>query len=407
VSPLGAATLSNGLSTTDSNGQAQTTVILSPTAVGQVSVKAALSSNSSISTTFTLSANVQISSMTKVSGDVQSAPANQNFANPLVVQLTGTNSQPVVNQPVSFVVSGGSATLSASSALTDGNGRASVTAKAGATAGTVTISAAVGNISQTFTLTVIPPGPALSTSSFFTVGGASRISALAPCSLVTVVATGLAPNIQNLVLNSNGFGPWAGTLAGNTVTVNSVSAPIASVGVVNGAEQITFQVPCDVAVSSSVPVTINVGGGTGTVSMPVVSANPGILETVMTDSVRRAVVVRPDGTFVSLQNPARRGEPVRVFVTGLGATTPSVGTGSLPVPGADALVSGQVIVGVNNAGVRVVTSRLAPNLIGVAEVAFVVPDNAATGNDVVLSVAVNVAGDSQTKFSNGSKLPIQ
>ena len=82
-------------------------------------------------------------------------------------------------------------------------------------------------------------------------------------------------------------------------------------------------------------------------------------------------------------------------------------TGALPVPGSDALVTGQVIVGVNNAGARVVTARLSPNLIGVYEVAFQVPSDAPTGNDIVLSVAVNAPGDGQTRFSNGSKLPIQ
>jgi uncharacterized protein (TIGR03437 family) len=408
VSPIGAASLSSSTSTTNDQGRAQTTVIVSPNAVGQITVKGALTgANSAVSTTFTLSVNIQISSLAKVSGDTQTAPANQNFTNPLVVQVIGSNGQPVVGQPVSFVVSGGSAVLSSSSANTDGNGRAQVTVRAGATAGTVTVSAAVGTISQNFTLTVIPPGPSLSSNSFFSVGGTSRISALAPCSLVTVVAAGLAPNIQNLVLNSNGFGPWATTVGSDSVSVNNVFAPIASVGSVNGLEQITFQVPCDIAAASSVPVTISVGGGTGTVNMPVLRANPGILETLMSDGTRRAVVVRPDGTFVSLQNPARRGEVVRVFVTGLGATTPAVGTGSLPVPGADALVAGTVIVGVNNGGTRVVTSRLSPNLIGIAEVAFEVPSNAPTGNDVVLSVAVDVAGDPPTKFSNGSKLPIQ
>ena len=57
----------------------------------------------------------------------------------------------------------------------------------------------------------------------------------------------------------------------------------------------------------------------------------------------------------------------------------------------------------------VVTSRLSPNLIGVYEVAFEVPSGsgATAGNDVVLSVSVNANGDSQTRFSNGSKLPIQ
>ena len=36
------------------------------------------------------------------------------------------------------------------------------------------------------------------------------------------------------------------------------------------------------------------------------AASPGIFETVMSDGVRRAVVIRPDGSFVSPQNPARR-----------------------------------------------------------------------------------------------------
>ena len=115
VAPAGAATLSQSSTTTNSQGQTQTTVTFSPSAVGQVSVKAALTgANSSISTTFTLSANVQISSITKVSGDMQSAQAGQSFGAPLVVQVMGTNGQPVVGLPVSFSISGG-ATLSATS----------------------------------------------------------------------------------------------------------------------------------------------------------------------------------------------------------------------------------------------------------------------------------------------------
>jgi uncharacterized protein (TIGR03437 family) len=118
------------------------------------------------------------------------------------------------------------------------------------------------------------------------------------------------------------------------------------------------------------------------------------------------VVIRPDGSFVSLQNPARTGETVRVYVTGLGPTTPAMVTGALPYAGADSLALGQIIVGVNNGGTPVFTSRVSPNLIGVFEVAFQVPSNAPTGNDVVLSVAVNAPGDSVTRYSNGSKLPI-
>jgi hypothetical protein len=61
---------------------------------------------------------------------------------------------------------------------------------------------------------------------------------------------------------------------------------------------------------------------------------------------------------------------------------------------------------VQNAGARVVTARVSPNLIGVYELDFQVPSDAPSSNDVVFSVAVNAPGDNQTRFSNASKLPI-
>ena len=404
VSPSAGATLSQTSNTTNLSGLAQTTVVLGPGATGTYTIKAALTSNPSVFTTFTLSTNVQISSMTKVSGDAQTAAANQTFTSPLVVQVNGTNAQPLPNVTVNFSVSG-PASLSSNSATTDGNGRAQVVAKAGATAGAVSVVASVGNISQTFSLTVIPPGPAITTGSF--INAAGKNSSLSPCSLATAVASGLAPGLNGLVLNSNSFGPLATTLAGDTVAVNNVAAPLLSVGTINGAEQVTFQIPCDATVGS-VPVAVSVSGGSASANITLTPAGPGIFETVMSDKVARAVALRPDGTFVSLENPARRGEQIRVLVTGMGPTIPSVATGALPVPGSDALVAGQVFVGVNNAGAHVVTSRLSPNLIAVFEVAFEVPADAPTGNNIVLSVAVNAPNDGgQTRFSNGSKLPIQ
>jgi len=130
----------------------------------------------------------------------------------------------------------------------------------------------------------------------------------------------------------------------------------------------------------------------------------------MSDGVSRAVVVRPDGTFVSLTNPARQGETVRLFVTGLGPTNPSMVTGSVPVPGADLLALGQVIVGIANGGTHVISSRVSPSLIGVFEISFEIPSDGRfglTGSDVVLNVVVNAPGETTSRYSNGSKLPVQ
>jgi uncharacterized protein (TIGR03437 family) len=96
-----------------------------------------------------------------------------------------------------------------------------------------------------------------------------------------------------------------------------------------------------------------------------------------------------------------------LYVTGLGPVSPAVATNSVPPPGADAFAAGQVIVGIDNHGAGVVSARAAPDRIGVYEIAFQVPSDAAIGNNIVLEVAVNPPGSSSTAFSGASKIPIQ
>jgi uncharacterized protein (TIGR03437 family) len=410
VSPAGVATVSPTTSTSNAQGLASTVPTLSAGAAGTITVRAGLTGGlSNIATTFTINVNVLITGLQKISGEPQTTPANTGFGQPLVVQVNGSTGQPIANYPVSFTISG-PGSLSASTANTNSSGRAQVTVQAGATSGTVTVTAQVGGFSQTFTLTVIPPGPSLTAGSFFNTAGLQRGS-LSPCSLATIIASGLAPAVQGTVLPSNAFGPWPTSFVNNSVTykvsVNNIPAPISSVANVNGQEQIAFQVPCDVTPGSSVPINVNIGGGSATVNVAIQAASPGLFETVMSDGVRRAVAIRPDGTFVSLENPARRGEVIRVYATGMGPTLPAITTGSLGFPGIDSLVLGEVIVGLQNSGVRVISSRAASNLIGLFEVSFQVPANAPVGNDLVLSVAVNPPDRSGTQFSNGTKLPVQ
>jgi uncharacterized protein (TIGR03437 family) len=372
-------------------------------------VKVAVAGNPAISATFSITVNVTITGLQKLSGDLQSAAANSNFPQPLVVQVNGSTGQPVVNYPVQFIVNG-PATTAAPAVNTDSNGRAQITVTAGATGGTVVVTASAAGFSQTFNLTVIPPGPTLTSDSFFNGAGFQRGS-ISPCGIVTIIATGLAPGVQGVVAPGM-FGPLPYQMALGTagtilrVSFSNSQAPIFSVANVNNQEQVTVQVPCDVTPGSSVPVTVNVGGGSATVNVAVLPASPGIFETLMSDGVRRAVLVRPDGSFVSLENPARR-EIIRAYVTGMGLTSPALGTNQFPTPGTDANVSGQVIVGVNNAGVRVISARALPDVIGVFEVVFVIDSDSPSGNNVVFSVAVNPISGGPTRFSNGSKIPIQ
>jgi len=410
VSPTGAATVNPVTSSSNGQGLASTTVTLSSTASGQVTVKAALTgANSNISTNFTITVviNVSVTSVQKLSGDGQTAIIGSAFAQPLAVQVN-TTAGVAANYPVTFTVSGPAAIGGQTTATvnTDSTGKAQVSLTAGATTGAVTVSVAAGGQTASFTETVIPQGPNLTANSFFNTAGLKQGS-VSPCSLVTIIATGVAPGVQGSLNPYSFFAALPLTLGPDTVSFNGVRAPIARVTNSSGQESVAVQVPCEVTPGSSVPVTVNAGGGTASVNIAVQTASPGIFETPMSDNVARAVAVRPDGSFVSLENPARRGEVIRVYVTGLGATAPAVGTNSIAIPGTDSLVLGQLIVGVNNSGARVITARMAPSQIGVYEVAFQIDPNATTGNNVVLSVAINPVDGSPTQFSNGSKIPIQ
>jgi uncharacterized protein (TIGR03437 family) len=416
VSPAGAASLSSTSSVTDAGGTATVTATFSGTASGTVSITATCPACTSVKTyTFTETAVplVTLSGLQIVSGNNQSAVVNTVFGLPLVVQVNGSNGQGVAYVGVQFSVTG-PASLSSSTVNTDSNGRAQVSVTAGGTAGAVTVTATVGSYTQAFSLTVspaVPPGPTLTAGSFYN-GADFKAGSISPCSIATIIAPGLAPGIQGVVTPGSLFGPLPYLLASDAVSFNGTAAPIFNVANVNGQEQITVQVPCEVTPSSAVSVAVTVGAAPpATVSVPVLAASPGIFETTMSDGVSRAVAVRPDGSWVTVANPARRGETVRAYATGLGVTSPSVGTDATAIPGVDAVVQGILIMGVTNTagqgeGVQVSTARVAPDLIGVFEIPFLMPMDAATGSNVSFSIGVIPVGSSTPIYSATAKIPI-
>ena len=117
-------------------------------------------------------------------------------------------------------------------------------------------------------------------------------------------------------------------------------------------------------------------------------------------------MVRPDGSFATAKNPAARGETVHLYITGLGPVQPAVTTNAIPAPGVDSLSTGNVVVAVNNSGVRVVSARRAPGLIGADDIAFQIPSDAATGLQTVY-VIVGFTNPSGFFVSNASFLSIQ
>lgn len=405
VSPAGAATLSTQSGTSASNGQVQTNVTLSSTASGSVQIRVALANNPNVGATFTVTANVKVSGLSIVSGNSQSALPNAAFGLPLVVQLSTTNGTSIGNLPVSFSISG-PATLTASAVTTNSAGQAQVNVTAGSTPGAVTVLATAGGFSQTFSLTVIPQGPTLTSGSFYN-GADFQQGSISPCGIATIMAAGLAPSIQGAVAY-DGVGGLPYTLAGDTVIFNGAQAPIFNVANLNGRQQLTFQVPCSVTPGSSVPVTVNVSGASVTLNIPVLPASPGLFTTQLSATTTVPVLERPDGSFVSATNPARSGETVIAYVTGLGPTSPAVATNSLPVPNSTAKVQGTVIVGINGQGVNYISATLTPDLVGVYEVAFQVPSSVPSGSTAGFSIGILPQGSTgPVYYSTLGMFPVQ
>jgi uncharacterized protein (TIGR03437 family) len=403
---------------TDANGQATVTV-KAGTVTGAATVTAVvgiLSQSFNLTVTSTPTAPPP-NGMTIVSGNTQSAIVNTSFSSPLVVQVNST-AGPVSGYLVNFS-STGPINISSGAATTNSNGQAQITVQAGASSGSATVTAAISGFSQTFNLTVNPPGPNITASSFL--NAASRQSgAISPCGLATISAPGLTPDGIADLTPAPIFGRLPLSVHNLSVTFGGTPAPIVNVAMGSTNPEVTFQVPCEVT-PGSVPVVVNVnGGGTANTTIGVQTVSPGIFETVMSDGSKRAVVVRDDGSFADIgtafPNPARRGENIRIYVTGLGPTIPAVGTDSVQNPnadlvGRDATVAATVQVGiVGFANLQVVSARQAPDLIGVYEIQVLLPSNAPTGNDVLIAVSAIPAGSSSSTSavsSLASKIPIQ
>jgi uncharacterized protein (TIGR03437 family) len=411
VSPAGAATLAGGASTTtDINGQTTNSVTLSAAASGTVTVTAKVANTSLPPLPFTLTAvpNVVVSSIQIVSGNSQAAIVGTQFGSPLKVQVS-TNGSPA-GIAVQFSVSpSGAATLSSNTATTASDGTAQVTATAGNTAGPVTVTATAGGSSVSFSLTISPPGPALTATSFYN-GADLQPGAIAPCGVAAVIAPGVAPGVQNAILPSSIIGPPPTILGGTQVLVNNVASPLLAMGMNStGQQQATFQVPCETTPGSSVPITVNVGAGTATVNAAVQTAAPGIFTTLLSDGFNHAVIVRPDGTFATIQNPARKGEQVVAFVTGLGPSSPMVGTGALPQPGVITTPQYSLLVGMAGGGVPLISTQLSPDRVGVWVLTFQIPTGIQTNASglATFSISVVPSGATTPISSSTTNFPVQ
>jgi uncharacterized protein (TIGR03437 family) len=209
---------------------------------------------------------------------------------------------------------------------------------------------------------------------------------ISPGALASVFGTSFAG--QNL---GSGF-PLATMLGGVSVNVNGKAAPVLFVGL----GQVNFQVPWETAVgTASVTVTVN-GKTSGAVSVPVLSAAPGLF----VSSSGRAVVQNSDSSPNSATNPAKVGSTITAYLTGSGPVSPAVADGAASPKSPPAMVTSTVSATIGSASAQVSFAGLAPGFVGLLQMNIVVPSGLAAGDHpLVVSIGGQISNSATISVS--------
>jgi uncharacterized protein (TIGR03437 family) len=398
VEPANAATLEASHAATNQNGRASTLVRVG-SYEGPFKVSAVVKGQR---VEFNLEAEPGPSRIISESGDQQRVSKHETAPLPLVARVTGPDGSGYAGVRVNFRVVDGSGQLDPSSVLTDDDGRASAMFTAGSRLGAVRVEAYVDNKKTDFRLTVTGRKPRFDRSAV--VDGAGFGIGLTPGGCGSIFGSNLMEDINGVMvptpnmsaaLSADGktqsAGLWPVEFEGVSVRINGAPAPLFALASVDGSEQINFQVPFDLGTVSQAVVEINNNGTITTVDqIPILAAKPRLFEIPIADKIY-AAALHLDYTLVGPDAPARPGEIILLYLTGLGPTDPAVST-NLPGPVPAATTVYQPVVRLDGADQEVLGSYYAPQLTSVYQVNLRVGENTAPGEREIEVLIEGVGG---------------
>jgi chitinase len=165
--------------------------------------------------------------------------------------------------------------------------------------------------------------------------------------------------------------PLPTQLLSTMVTVGGIAAPLLAVANVNGAEQINFEVPWEIVGQGSVEVVVTSNGASSpAVQVPAHVGQPGVFTV---DGVNVVAVGGANQKLVTAASPAKAGQIILLYATGLGPVTNQPRTGSPAL--STALSSCTLPITVSIAGQRahVIFSGLTPGYAGLYQINLSVP----------------------------------
>jgi uncharacterized protein (TIGR03437 family) len=199
---------------------------------------------------------------------------------------------------------------------------------------------------------------------------------VAPGEFITIFGSGLATS--QMVASP----PYPDILGGVQVAINSINAPIYLVS----PTQLNVLVPYAVTGSTATIVVTNNGRASNTVVVPLSTTAPGVFSQ-NSSGVGAGVVVHANNTLVTASSPAKKGETVSIYLTGLGAVSPAVadGTAGLTSPLSKTVEAVEVTIG--NLSAAVSYAGLAPGFPGLYQINATVPASLSESGNIGLAVA--------------------
>jgi uncharacterized protein (TIGR03437 family) len=398
VEPPDAATLEVTVNATDGQGRASTLVRLGNRS-GPFQV---IAQSGELRQVFTVTVTAVPTSINVISGDQQDVPIGQEAAAALAVEVRAADGRPIEGVGIAFVVDQGDGVLTAPFVRSDSQGRGATRFVAGNNPGPVRVLAIIAasqsaaqklsTANQTspliaeFHLRVTGAAPLISSLTF--VNGASFRPGWVPGSTGTVFGVNLTQALDGVVIT--GPAPFPTDLLGVSVSVNGIPAPILGVANVSGQEQINIQVPFEIPAPTKATVILENNGTAVTIpGVSIERAQPGIFEAFL-DGRMQAAALHADFSLVTRVNPARRGETILLFLTGLGPTRAPVETNQAgPIPARRTVFD--VAVGIDHAGMVNSGAFYAPGLVTVYQTNFVVAGDVESGDRSLNVVAQGVS----------------
>jgi uncharacterized protein (TIGR03437 family) len=244
---------------------------------------------------------------------------------------------------------------------------------------------------ETWTWSGGPLAPAVSA----VVNGASFVGGgVVPGEIATAFGTNLTSSTG---INLTSSLPLPNSYLTDSLMVNNQPVALFAVDNVNGQQQINFQVPWEAASGPTATIAVANGDTTGApVTVPILRAQPGIFNYSAGGNTFGAIL-HANFQTANTANPAKTGEIVLIYCTGLGAVSSppadgAAGNGQLTVNMPTVMIGGEKAL--------VSFSGLAPGFVGLYQVNAEVPMNLKAGNQ---AVTVEVSGAS----SNSVLLPVQ